>query len=147
MKNVFLFLLLSVSFSVQGQSAEDSVKAVINQMFNAMLQADGKMLSECFADSAILQTIDTRKGVVVRSQNISNFIKQISSLQPDVADERITFKAIHIDGDLASVWTPYQFYYKGSFSHCGVNSFQLVRINGSWKIHYLIDTRRKEGCL
>jgi len=64
----------------------------------------------------------------------------------DAADERIVFETIRIDGPLASVWTPYNFYYEGKFSHCGVNSFQLVKINGEWKIQYLIDTRRKQGC-
>ena len=38
------------------------------------------------------------------------------------------------------------FYYKGQFLHCGVDSWQLVRLNGVWKIQYLIDTRRKEPC-
>jgi hypothetical protein len=63
-----------------------------------------------------------------------------------VADERITFETIKIDGPLAVAWTPYKFYYEGKFSHCGVNSFQLVRLNGAWKIQYLIDTRRRTGC-
>ena len=34
----------------------------------------------------------------------------------------------------------------GKFSHCGVDSFQLVFINGQWKIQCLIDTRRKQPC-
>jgi len=53
---------------------------------------------------------------------------------------------VKIDGPLAIVWTPYKFYFNGKFSHCGVNSFQLVRFNGVWKIQYLIDTRRRAGC-
>ena len=28
----------------------------------------------------------------------------------------------------------------------GVKKDQLVRINGRWKIQYLIDTRRRVGC-
>ena len=56
-----------------------------------------------------------------------------------------TFETIKIDGALASVWTPYKFYSGATFSHCGANSFQLVKIDGAWKIQYIIDTRRK-GC-
>jgi hypothetical protein len=44
------------------------------------------------------------------------------------------------------VWTPYRFIFNGKFSHCGVNSFTLVKLNGEWKINYVIDTRRKEKC-
>jgi hypothetical protein len=53
---------------------------------------------------------------------------------------------VKADGALAVAWTPYKFYYKGNFSHCGIDSYQLVRINGIWKIQYLIDTRRKANC-
>jgi len=60
--------------------------------------------------------------------------------------KKITFSNILIDGNLASVWTPYEFYFKGQFSHCGVNSFQLVKSNNEWKIQYIIDTRRKDNC-
>ena len=47
---------------------------------------------------------------------------------------------------MANVWTAYSFYFDGKFSHCGVNSFQLLKEAGEWKIFYLVDTRRKEGC-
>ena len=55
-------------------------------------------------------------------------------------------EVVKIDGALASVWTPYKFYFNGKFSHCGVNSFQLVRMNNTWKVQYIIDTRRRVGC-
>jgi len=129
----------------RAQSPQDSIKAVINKMFSEMLQSDTVMLKECFADSAILQTI-TKSGAV-RTDRLDKFIQQIGQLQKNAADERIIFSAIQIDQNLATVWTPYRFYYNNNFSHCGVNSFQLVRINGYWKIQYLIDTRRKENCV
>lgn len=130
--------------SLHAQSAEDSIKAVVNKMFNAMWLSDTIMLKDCFADSAILQTIE--KNGKVRTEQLTRFTQQVSKLPKESADERIRFSAIHIDGSLASVWTPYRFYLKNNFSHCGSNSFQLVRINGTWKIQYIIDTRRKDDC-
>ena len=140
-------MLLAISFSSNAQTTEDSIKSVVNKMFTAMLQADGKMFAECFADSAILQTIDTKNGVSIKTDQLAKFATMVNGLKKNIADERIRFEAIHIDADLASVWTPYTFYYIGKISHCGVNSFQLVRLKGSWKIQYIIDTRRKDGCL
>jgi len=127
---------------------EDAVKAVVNQLFAAMKNADSVLLKDCFADSAILQTIAKNKAgeTVVRNESVKQFVSSIGKLEQGVADERISFQQILIDDALAMVWTPYQFYYKQNFSHCGVNAFQLVRLNGKWKIQYLIDTRRKEGC-
>lgn len=114
-----------------------------------MKSADSTMLISCFADSAILQTLAKSKTgkVYVRNEGISEFAKQIASLPKGDADERITYDVVKVDADLAVAWTPYQFYFKGSFSHCGVNSFQLVRLNGEWKIQYIIDTRRKDNCI
>ena len=130
------------------QSSEDSVKSAVNQLFTAMKNADSALLVSTFADSAILQTIATNKeGVAeVKNESVKEFAGFISKIPKGDADERIQFDVLKIDGQLAIVWAPYKFYYKGKFSHCGVDSFQMLRMNGKWKIQYLIDTRRKQGC-
>jgi ketosteroid isomerase-like protein len=148
MLKIVLFVL-SMQLSVAGfsQSAIDSVKQVVNSFFIAMNSSDSKALLNNFTDSAVLQTIINRQGKVeVKNESISAFAKSISSLPKGAAEEKITFKTIETDGDLAIAWTPYQFFFNGKFSHCGVNSFQLVRINGEWKIQSIIDTRRKSNC-
>jgi hypothetical protein len=135
--------------TAKGQTAEDSVKAVINKMFTGMKSADAGLLKSCFADSMVLQTISRNKEgqLIVKNEDPAGFIDFVSKESAGNADERITFDVVKADGPLAIAWTPYNFYYKGTFSHCGVNSFQLVRFNGEWKIQYLIDTRRKQGCV
>ena len=147
---LFSILLTAIVFTVSAnaQTAGDSVKAVINDMFAGMKNADAALFKSVFSDSAIMQTISrNREGkTVVRSESVNEFADFVSKLKKDSADERIKFETIKIDGPLAIAWTPYQFYHNGSFSHCGVNSFHLVRFNGIWKIQYLIDTRRRQGC-
>ncbi len=147
----YFFIALTVMFfgmTGNAQTPEDSVKAVINRMFTGMKNADAGLLKSCFADSMVLQTISRNNEgkLIVVNENPSGFVDFVSKESPGNADERITFDVVKIDGPLAIAWTPYQFYYKGQFSHCGVNSFQLLRFNGEWKIQYLIDTRRKQGC-
>jgi hypothetical protein len=150
MKKLFIFSVAIIAFnSLFAQTAEDSIKQVVNQMFVAMKSSDVVLLKASFTDSALLQTIatDRKTGKMnIRNDDINTFAQMVGKLPKDSADERITFDVIKIDGDLASVWTPYQFYFNGRFSHCGVNSFQVVRLNGIWKIHYIIDTRRKGNC-
>lgn len=147
MKNLSLVLgFVLIAYAAQAQT-EDSVKAAVNKLFTAMKNADSAMLMESFTTSAVLQSISKRKSQIsVEKETIDAFASFIKTEESGALDERIIFETIKIDGDLASVWTPYRFYYKGEFSHCGVNSFQLVRINNVWKIQYLIDTRRKTGC-
>lgn len=141
----FFLTLLLAGYACQAQSTEDSVKTVINTLFNAMRNGDTGSLLSTFSESAIMQTIvQTREGkTIVRNESVQDFGKMVGSLMKDSADERITFEAIKIDGPLAIVWTPYEFYFNGNYSHRGVNSFQLVRTEGEWKIQYLIDTRRR----
>jgi hypothetical protein len=136
---------LATGFTSRAQSTEDSVKAVVNALFEGMKNADAEKIRSCFGDSAILQTIGRTKDgkTVVRNEKVSEFAEYVSKQEKGVADERITFETIKIDGAMAIAWTPYQFYYKGQYSHQGVNMFQLVNYNGTWKIHFLIDTRRK----
>ncbi len=142
-----LFLLLFIG-ATNAQTTTDSVKAAVNSLFTAMKQSDSTALMQSFAPGAVLQTIvKDKQGIVsVRTEAISKFASSISQLPKDAADERITFDVVKIDGDLAIAWTPYNFYFQQQLLHCGVNSFQLVRLTEGWKIQYIIDTRRKNGC-
>ncbi len=145
-----LILLTAVLFSIGSfaQLAEDSIRATINTLFVAMKNGDASLFKTVFSDSAVMQTIIRNKEgqILVKTENVNDFAGFVGQLKKDSADERIRFETIKVDGPLAIAWTPYNFYYNGAFSHCGVNSFQLVRFEGEWKIQYLIDTRRKQGC-
>lgn len=150
MKRSFLLLLslLFLAAAAEAQTATDSVKATIDKMFRAMRMADSTMFKEAMADSAIMQTImrDRTGASIIKTENTVEFARFVSTIPKGAADERITYDVIRIDGPLAIVWTPYKFYLNGQFSHCGVNSFQLVRMKDGWKIQYIIDTRRKQPC-
>jgi hypothetical protein len=134
------------SISAQENTSQDSIAVtkVIKDMFTAMKTSDTNLLKTCFSSNAVFQTIVTKNGVTeVKNELVQDFINSIGKQVPGSLDERITIGSLLIDTTLASVWTPYQFYFKGQYSHQGVNSFQLVRGNNGWKIQYLIDTRRK----
>ena len=137
-------LIAQSSISAESATSEKEVKQVIQNMFQAMLQADTSSLRTCFSDKVIFQTIVNKlEGVVIKTESINDFIQSIGKQTPNVLDERIEFGAIQMDELMATVWTPYTFYYKGQYSHKGVNSFQLVKLKEGWKIQYLIDTRYK----
>ncbi len=143
---VFLTILAALQ-ETKAQTATDSVKQTVNNLFTAMRTSDTVLLRSAFSNEAILQTITNAVGQTkVRTDKVDAFVQSVGRPHTEVYDERIVFERVDVDGDLASVWTPYKFYIGTNFSHCGVNSFQLVRLNGEWKIQYLIDTRRKEPC-
>ncbi|HEX8427097.1 nuclear transport factor 2 family protein [Hymenobacter sp.] len=125
----------------------EAVKKTIQTFFEGMRKGDSTLVRSTFAPGAVFHTIANRNGTTeLRSENPSEFVKAVGKPHKEIWDERITFDKVLIDANLASVWTPYEFYLGSTFSHCGYNSFQLVKLAGGWKIAHVIDTRRKEKC-
>ena len=54
--------------------------------------------------------------------------------------ERIWDPEVKIRGPIANVWTPYDFWIDGKFSHCGIDSFDLIKVDGQWKISGIMYT-------
>ncbi|KQR69556.1 nuclear transport factor 2 family protein [Pedobacter sp. Leaf176] len=150
MKKIVFLALMCVFFSkkILAQSVdEDAVKKTVGNLFLGMKTSDSTLAASAFAPNSILQTIVSKEGKnTVRTESVPDFIKFIGTPHKQKHDERIVFTKILIDGPLASVWTDYKFYVDEQFSHCGVNSFQLVKGEKGWQIIYIIDTRRKDQC-
>ena len=146
---VTCFTLLLV-FGLQAQHGEEEmVKNTIDSFFKAFNQQDSMAIKEIVSKGIVLQTIgrNTEGKEVVKTENFDHFLKSIVSIPTSTKyEERILTYNIQIDGPMANAWTSYEFWVNNTFSHCGVNSFQLFNQQGSWKIIYLIDTRRKVGC-
>ena len=150
MKKIILLGLTTFLFIgiLNAQSEETAVKLTIERLFDGMRNADSTAIHAAFAPNAIMQTITSNKegSTVVKQDQVANFASFVGKQPKGAADEQIVFENIKVDGNLAIAWTPYRFVYNGNFSHCGVNSFTLVKLNGEWKINYIIDTRRKLNC-
>ena len=154
MKKIFtlgvslIMLALTQTTPLKAQSDEVMIKETIMTMFNGMRKGDSTMVHSAFADKAIMQSIDKDRAgkMAVRDGGLKGFLNAVGTPHDQVWDERIEFGNILIDGPMASVWTPYEFYLGDNFSHCGVNSFQLFKGEKGWKIIYIVDTRRKEDC-
>ncbi|MFL5740756.1 MAG: nuclear transport factor 2 family protein [Flavisolibacter sp.] len=146
-KGLVLILTITAQQSL-AQTKDAGVRQAINNLFQGMKSSDTALIRAAFSSSPILQTIVTNKEgkTVVENEPLDSFIHFISLPHTQTYDERIRFDVVKIDADLAMVWAPYSFYLGARFSHCGVDSFQLVKENGNWKIQYLVDTRRRQGC-
>jgi len=140
-------LAAMIAYCQQTETA--AVKQTVNTMFDAMRKGDSTLLRSVFSKDMVLQSVSTnREGKAILSvEKADDFVKVIGKPHTMIYDERITFGDIKIDGDLASVWAPYKFYFGDKFSHCGVDVFQLMKTASGWKIIYIADTRRKDKCI
>lgn len=150
MKLILLSISLLLTASTFAQTSEDeaAVRTTIKLMFDGMRKADSTQIKNTFLSGATLQTIAKNKegAVSVRTDDMGKFAASVTKYPAFTLDERLSGMEIKIDAELATAWTPYVFYLKEAKSHCGVNAFTLVKVNGNWKIQNIIDTRRKENC-
>jgi len=157
MKHILPLLFTLVFFSTgslvfaqksKPEDPEKAIKSTINRFFEGMEKGDTSLLKSTCTSGMVLQTFmaDKEGKMQVYNEELADFLSMIATPTTDKYDERIRFEAIHAEKSLASVWTPYSFYINGKRSHCGTNSFQLVKMADGWKIQYIIDTRRKQGC-
>ncbi|WDF65804.1 nuclear transport factor 2 family protein [Flavobacterium sp. KACC 22763] len=136
------FLLFGLSCNAQKQE----VQKCIESFFEGFHQRDSTKIKLVCADKMILQSISesTVKGNKLSNESVKEFYKSIASIPVSMKfQEKILSYNIQIDGSMAHVWTPYEFYINDKLSHTGVNAFTLFKEKDSWKIIYLIDTRRK----
>jgi hypothetical protein len=139
---------LLMNWSAIAQTEEQAVEQVIRSLFDGMRLKNADQVAAAFSQEAMMKTVITKpEGSTLGGNAVSDFVNRIASTPADThLDEQILNYQIKVDGNLASAWTPYKFFVNGNFSHCGVNSFQLVKMTEGWKIVYIIDTRRKENC-
>jgi hypothetical protein len=60
--------------------------------------------------------------------------------------ERYWSPTVLIRGGMAVVWAPYEFWVNGVTSHCGVDVFSFVKIDGTWKVSNSMWTVEPEAC-
>ncbi len=139
-----LMLLLPVDAAIAISDEHAEILTPIRMLFDGMRKGDGDKVRAAFHSEAIFFRAheQLQEGGIPES-----FAQAVASPKDKIWDEKIWDIKVHTDGKLASVWTDFAFFLGDNLSHCGVNSFQLYRFKQGWKIIYLVDTRRTEGCV
>ena len=149
MKVMLLVAALAASATtLQAQTAEEEVMDVIAQVFDGMRAGDSAMVRATFHPSLIMASVFTNRDgePKIHTGNPEEWVNAVGTPHDRQWDERIWDPVVHIDGLLATAWTPYAFYLGDELSHCGVNAFQLFRGTKGWKIIRITDTRRRQDC-
>jgi hypothetical protein len=131
------------------ETTKQLLKKKINRFFDALHAGDSTKMSQLLHKDIKIQTTATNREEkkLLKTETREQLLTSIANKKKeDVYFEKLLSYDIKVDGNLASIWTPYEFYYNGNFSHCGANSFQLFNNNGNWQIIYLVDMRRRSGC-
>jgi hypothetical protein len=124
----------------------DAVIAVTNLLFDAMRTRDTAMVRSLFTPQARLVSLGRQNGVpAMRERAVAEFVVSVATA-PEPMVERMWNVDVRVEGDLATLWAPYDFYRGERFSHCGMETLQFVRVRGAWLIASFSYTVQPQGC-
>ena len=125
--------------------ATDAV-VVATATLTALSDGDTTLLRRLLHPTARLIALGDDPASEPRISDVESFLASVGNPDADFL-ERMWDPVVHVDGRLATVWTPYDFYRGGAFSHCGIDVFNLVRDGaGDWRVLSITYTVHPEGC-
>lgn len=120
-----------------------AILAAVQGIFDALAEGDGEILREIMHPDVLMHSVE-RDADGMRSSSTSTRDELIARLEgsEQVLTERMWDAEVRVSGDLAMVWTPYDFYVGDDLSHCGADALLLTRNEDeSWQIIALSWTR------
>lgn len=147
-KIIFCAVFLN-SILITAQTDESMIKKSIDTFFEGFHSGDTALIKTVLHDKLIMHTaLKSKTGDVdVQTESPEKFLRIIANRPLDQKwDERILSFNIQIDDYMANAWLPYEFWLNDTFSHCGANSIQMVKVGSQWKIIHIVDSRRRYDC-
>jgi hypothetical protein len=133
-----LFCLMASSS--RAQSAEQAVLAPIQAMFDGMAKRDATAIAAPTLPGGTMVLMRDGKAA---QMTFTDFAARVGKPGTTKIEERIHDPLVRIDNDLAVVWAPFDFLVDGKVDHCGTDLFNMVRVDGTWKIASVADTGTK----
>ena len=145
-----LILAVMLSYSIISFSQSDDralILETVQKFFDSIEFRDRQLLESILVPNSL--NISARELDDGEAQfNVMSYDEVVSALtRPGRnAKERSWDETVLIQGNIAVVWTPYDFHVDGVFSHCGIDSFQLIKQDGQWLISNSSWTLETENC-
>lgn len=141
MKKLISIIILTLTICLNIFSQTDDQKsaiAAIDRLWEGMRLKNAEMIKSVFTAEGQLVAIDKpRDGKGLSKTRVftaESFAKNISEAKAPEFLEKMPSPDVKIYGDLAVVTGRYTFYVGDKFSHCGTNTFNLLRTETGWKI-------------
>lgn len=120
---------------------EAEAVAVVQRLFDALETGDEALLREVMDPSVVMHFTETRDGsTTFGSATVDALATRITTAEAPLV-ERMWDPTVLVNGELATVWTPYDFYVGTEFSHCGIDVATVLNDGGTRRIVALSWTR------
>lgn len=133
--------------SAQSSDADRAaVLSVVQRLFTAMAQRDTTAARALLMPgSRFVAIFGDGTGSTPRVQADTTFLRNLAT-GTDRLLERMWEPVVQLRGPLATVWAPYDFYVNGQRTHCGVDTFTLLRGGMVWRLSDISYTVERTGC-
>ena len=120
----------------------EAVLGTVQALFDALAERDGQTLRHILHPDVLMHSVE-RAADGTASHGTSTLEELVTRVETseEVLTERMFDPEVRVSGDLAMVWTPYDFYIGDELSHCGADAVLLTREGDSWRIIALSWTR------
>jgi hypothetical protein len=126
-------VLLTSASSLPAQSADhQAVVAVADSSLAALSRSDFVAFTDLMVDEATVIATLVRNGVP--EARVSTRVQWRSRTAGPRLTERGWNPTVQLQAGIATVWYPYDFYIDGHWSHCGIDTFTLVKRADRWLI-------------
>jgi hypothetical protein len=146
---MILLGLLPAQAGAQAAQTEDdktAVLATVQKFFDTMAARDVEGARLVLLPEGRTFSVREQNGQpVARASSIDDYLAGLAKGK-SASRERMWNPEVRIHGPIASVWTPYDFWVDGKFSHCGIDVFTLVKTSEGWKISSGAWTIERTGC-
>ena len=142
--------LLSTNLLAQASATDADRAAVLSAVdafFAALARGDRAGLENTTFPGSVFvaSTIDSAGQITNSTRSRRDFVTALSDRRASRL-ERYWDPSVQIRDGIAHFWAPYDFHVDGEFTHCGIDSFQLIRSEGRWKIGSSAYTVRRQNC-
>ncbi len=147
MRTITLILLTLATSHLRAQADEQAaVLSVIDRYFATMAARDSAGMRAILTDEGMFhgKYVDA-PGEPARLMPHGPYLEKLARDTVALL-ERYWDPVVHVDGPIATVTTPYDFYVSRKLKHCGIDHFTLVKEADGWKISGGVFTMQRTGC-
>ena len=121
-----------------------AILSVVQSLFDALAERDGDTLRALLHPDVVMRSVEVAGDGErsIATSTLDDLVARVEGSE-EVLTERMFDPEVRISGDLAMVWTPYDFYVGDTLSHCGADVFVLVREDDTWRVTGLSWTRQQ----
>ena len=146
MRLCLALLVLATPASAATGDERRAVLAVVQEFFDALAAKDQNRLMATVVPEGRISVQRLRDGKTqLRTQGWADWANSLAQAKEKL-EERMHNPKVRVSGSIASVWTYYTFHRNRAFSHCGIDNFDMAKLDGRWKIVNISYTVQTQGC-